>query len=92
MSMKTWKEEFYPIKADKCKKKDALKHSLQKWIGLRKSNMIKHELNYYISKKTELAQYCILCDENDSCFCVDDSSCALCFSMLASPVLNVRCR
>jgi hypothetical protein len=42
MSFETWKAEFYPIPADKVKKKDAIAHSLQKWIGLRKKNIKKH--------------------------------------------------
>jgi len=47
MSLATWKKEFYPIPASKCKKKDALEHSLQKWIGLRKKNTDKHDVRKY---------------------------------------------
>lgn len=42
MSLETWKAEFYPIPADKVKKKDTLEHSLRKWEGLRKENLEKH--------------------------------------------------
>lgn len=44
MSLETWKAEFYPIPADKVKKKDTLEHSLRKWEGLRKENLEKHEM------------------------------------------------
>ena len=47
MSLNTWKEEFYPVKADDKKAQrswmSAVKHSLQKWKGLRAENLKKHE-------------------------------------------------
>lgn len=43
MSLKTWKEEFYPVEADKVPEEHAIAHSLQKWIGLRKENLEKHK-------------------------------------------------
>jgi hypothetical protein len=43
MSKKSWKEEFYPVAISKVKSEiDSIKHSLQKWIGLRKKNLKKH--------------------------------------------------
>lgn len=45
MSLESWKAEFYPVPADSLKSATDLevaKHSLQKWIGLRKSNLEKH--------------------------------------------------
>ncbi len=47
MSIQTWIEEFYPTKASaflglENVDREALEHSLQKWIGLRKENMEKH--------------------------------------------------
>lgn len=45
MSIKTWKEEFYPVKPRKSMTtKEAIEHSLRKWEGLRKSNLKKHGL------------------------------------------------
>lgn len=45
MSLKTWKKEFY-IPVSKVSKKNALQHSLTKWIGLRKENLEKHGVEY----------------------------------------------
>ena len=42
MSLETWKAEFYPIEASKVSKKDAIDHSLQKWLGLLPENLAKH--------------------------------------------------
>lgn len=44
MSLTTWKEEFYPIPADKAKGDalTAVDHSLKKWEGLRADNMKRH--------------------------------------------------
>lgn len=46
MSLKTWKEEFYPFEAylftEKSSGLEAAKHSLQKWIGMRKENLERH--------------------------------------------------
>ena len=76
MSLKTWKEEFYPIEADKCKKKDAIKHSLQKWIGLRQSNLRKHKIFYDFTEST----MCNLSNEIDHeyFYPVNHQSCSLC--------------
>lgn len=35
MSLDTWKAEFYSIPAEEVAAKDAIQHSLTKWIGLR---------------------------------------------------------
>lgn len=42
MSMKTWKEEFYPVPADQVSAEDALDHSIRKWFGLTKENRERH--------------------------------------------------
>lgn len=44
MSLTTWKEEFYPIPADKAEGDvlTAVDHSLKKWEGLRADNMKRH--------------------------------------------------
>jgi len=48
MSMKSWKEEFYPTEsseeANAASNEAAIKHSLQKWRGLRVENLEKHDL------------------------------------------------
>lgn len=42
MSLKSWKEEFYPIAASEVAREQAVQHSLQKWIGLRPENLKLH--------------------------------------------------
>lgn len=44
MSAESWKKEFYPITAQRCSKKKAVEHSLQKWTGALKKNLKKHGL------------------------------------------------
>jgi hypothetical protein len=44
MSKSSWRKEFYPIPPSKVPKKNALKHSLQKWIGMLPENLEKHGL------------------------------------------------
>lgn len=44
MSLATWKAEFYPIEADEVAIKDAIDHSLQKWLGLLPENLKKHNV------------------------------------------------
>jgi len=72
MSLETWKEEYYPVDAVRCKKKDALEHSLQKWIGLRKTNLKKHKMhesNGDIRSENPI---------DNEYFVVSGSTCALC--------------
>ncbi len=44
MSLKTWKEEFYPVPADQCPKAEAVAHSLRKWRGLTVENLERHKM------------------------------------------------
>lgn len=44
MSLKAWKDEYYPTEAKDVPAADALAHSLRKWIGLRKENLERHGL------------------------------------------------
>ena len=44
MSLKTWKQEFYPKPASRVAKKNAIKASLLKWQGLRPENLVKHDM------------------------------------------------
>lgn len=71
MSIKSWKKEFYSIKA-----KDAshpLEHSLVKWIGLRHENLKRHELH--------VQEFSNIGDKKGNIFRVDSSSCALCLEV-----------
>ena len=75
MSLQSWKKEFYsPI--SKTNKKNSLQHSLTKWIGLRKENLEKHEVEYNpdfvdITYKESVlridASSCALCKNYDTC-------------------------
>jgi len=84
MSLKTWKEEFYPIPADEVEKKDALAHSLRKWEGLRKAQLDKHGL---VRRRCEIA-------EDDSFFvphlAIAAETCALCVLAEKESDVNTR--
>lgn len=82
MSLGTWKEEFYPIPANACKKKDSLAHSLQKWIGFRKANLKKHRVrfvcNQLVDNLNRSKQFsaaglgsCALCTYHYGDMCID---------------------
>lgn len=43
MSLDTWMQEFYPVRAEHAK--DALEHSIQKWTGMLPENLEKHEVS-----------------------------------------------
>jgi hypothetical protein len=43
MSLETWKIEFYPVEAQDVPVKQALDHSIRKWEGLRRENLVRHE-------------------------------------------------
>lgn len=73
MSLQTWRNEFYPITAHACVRRDktkALDHSLRKWEGVRPKNLKRHGVvlrnSDLICKKTgELMRFsarnCSLC-------------------------------
>ena len=46
MSIKSWKQEFYPVPAEEAATSPiaALKHSIVKWHGLRSENLKKHRV------------------------------------------------
>lgn len=44
MSLKTWKEEFYPIPASEVEIGAAVDHSITKWRGLKPENLKKHNV------------------------------------------------
>lgn len=68
MSLKTWKEEFYPIDAEYVSEEDAVEHSLRKWIGLRKENLDKHRIS---------TGWTGISDGDEDVY-IDSSTCALC--------------
>ncbi len=73
MSLESWKQEYYPVPADEVSKEDAVKHSLQKWIGLRAENRIRHGVQLYDGELTGT--------DTDE-LSIDSSSCALCHHYL----------
>lgn len=66
MSIETWKEEFYPVRADSNKAQrswmSAVKHSLQKWKGLRAENLKRHGV--YSPPIDVYAGTCSLCQKS----------------------------
>lgn len=89
MSLQTWKEEFYPIPADKVEEKDAVQHSLTKWKGLLPENLKKHEVFRIelCSSPTIVDQYTDI-SEISVGLPVTSKSCSLCelyFATKAAP-------
>lgn len=73
MSIKTWKNEFYPVSAtSRMSKKAAIKHSIKKWEGLLPENLKKHGV--------VLNGLGDVCENLGSHFCFEISTdtCALC--------------
>lgn len=75
MSLKTWKQEFYPIPAQEAAEKGmiaCIKHSLQKWIGLRPENRARHGVKGVKRiYSTKFGYY-------DGCLDIDSGTCSLC--------------
>lgn len=81
MTLRTWKDEFYPVPADDPSIEtdlQAIEHSLRKWEGLRYDNRAKHEISAqdymgrnYIEGEDSLG---ITLESLN----IDTSSCALC--------------
>ena len=71
MSMKSWKKEFYPVPAKEVPEEEALDHSIQKWKGLQKDNLARHELIHDDDRLISDS------DESNS-LKIDSESCALC--------------
>jgi len=71
MSLQTWQEEFYKKHPSKrMTTKQAIEHSIQKWIGLRKTNLKAHQIYREDAKLVD--------DNSESWFFVDTTTCALC--------------
>lgn len=71
MSLQSWKEEFYPMRAWDTLKEAAAEHSLKKWIGLRSENLARHGL---------IADGSAICEEERQhiSLSINDRTCALC--------------
>lgn len=55
MSLRTWKKEFYR----KSSRGNALKHALLKWVGLRKPNTDKHNIDQYKALRNTPCALCV---------------------------------
>lgn len=71
MSLQTWKDEFYPVRAREVDAKDAVEHSLTKWRGLRQENLERHGVCIRYSGVVEVTGVC-------EAFSLSASTCALC--------------
>ena len=72
MSLESWKEEFYPVKASaKHSDVEAIKHAIQKWSGYSLENLKKHNI--------ELKNPVIIVDDNaQDDFTFSTDTCSLC--------------
>ncbi len=68
MSIRTWKREFYsPI--SRCKKADALAHTLKKYLGTRKAAIARHSVQKTVDGDLT---------DGETVFYFVDKTCALC--------------
>ena len=77
MTLKTWKDEFYPVPADDPSIEtdlQAIKHSLRKWEGLRYDNRAKHD----ISSREYMGRNYIHTLGGLTYLYIDSGTCALC--------------
>lgn len=84
MSIRSWKEEFYPpiCISDMFDLGWASAHSLQKWEGLSRSNLTKH--NVVLSK-------CVIEGKNGEYFVFSGMNCALCVRYYRSKKRGEEC-
>ena len=79
MSLKTWKEEFYPVDAGspeaQVSTRAAVEHSLRKWRGLRPEALLKHEVRLEGPYNKEVVGY-VDCRRESQV--ISGFSCALC--------------
>ncbi len=45
MSLKSWKQEYYPTPAHSTRKEEAVEHALRKWTGLLEENLQRHNVS-----------------------------------------------
>jgi hypothetical protein len=72
MSLQTWKDEFYPVRAKDCPIEDAIDHSIRKWEGMRQENIDKHGIKL-VSGVLESVPF----DMKEVLY-INASTCALC--------------
>lgn len=86
MSDESWIKEFYPVDAGRFIGTNdwlaGLKHSLQKWTGLRPKNLAKHGLH--------LDGHVLKNKDDDICFIIASTTCALCVMSLTDRY-NIYC-
>lgn len=78
MSVKTWKTEFYPVRAQDTTEENAIEHSIKKWTGLLKKNLKKHNVVKNINENSRNMLEDKVQTEVSFRFYVDASTCALC--------------
>lgn len=71
MSISTWKKEFYSKPKEKMNDKQRAKHTLKKYSGILKENLIKHEV-------IKLKKESYIEDKKGKTFYFDLSSCSFC--------------
>ena len=78
MSIKTWRQEFYPVSAKSREAKQApAAHSLRKWLGLRKEALKRHGLTLDAGALLT-APWACRTERGTMVFEIDDRTCALC--------------
>ncbi len=98
MSVRSWCKEFYPVTPHLVEEEDAIDHSLQKFIGLRPENLLKHDVrkngntivydNY--KKKYNMPREDYV-DSNRNNVIINASSCALCHHHMDKDILVDYC-
>lgn len=77
MSEESWKAEYYPVDAKDVSKDDAIAHSLQKFIGLRRENLENHGVEL---------------EDNVVCGIeINSDSCALCHHYMNTKWVSALC-
>jgi len=91
MSLRSWKQEFYPVTAKKLERSGAseealVEHSLRKWLGLRPAALRKHDVLFWHSEVTADSW-----SSHSSGLYIDAASCALCARHLRDASDPARC-
>lgn len=88
MTLKTWKQKFYPITAKQAARGGVVKavqHSLLKWEGLRDKNLKKHGIEYVY------AYFDSRITDGKSAMDIDARSCSLCEKFADAPNYCRKC-